>query len=315
MISQHLTSLKHPTHPMNHTYFTSHFVALSACLVSSLACASENPPRTTTLDPITVIVDGNLAEEQLIGPYQQPEWTSRRRFGSVRTYVLPPWQVETESWWRPKVSRGDHDLSSLFQQEIEIGLPGRFMLDFYLNFTDGDNEEFKYMGEQYELRYALADWGKLLFNPTIYLELKNNRHGPNVYEIKLLLADDFGPRWHWGVNLAFEQETGGEIERVLGLTSAVSYTVIDQVLSVGLETKYEAVNVHGARSDYAHEFGAGPSLQWRPTKHSHLDLVGLFGITDDAPAFAGYMIFGIDLGRGGEKEDGSGYAPISARSN
>ena len=282
------------------------------CLASSFA--AENSVLTAA-PPMTVIVNGNLAEEQLIGPYQQPEWTSRRRFGSVRTYVLPPWQVETETWWRPKVSRGhEHDLSSLFQQEIEIGLPGRFMLDFYLNFTDGDNEKFEYKGEQYELRYALADWGKMLFNPTVYLELKNNRHGPNVYEIKLLLADDFGPRWHWGVNLAFEQETGGELERVLGLTSAVSYTAIDQVLSLGIETKYEEVNVHGNRSEHVHEFGAGPSIQWRPTKHSHLDLVGLFGITDDAPAFAGYVIFGIDLGHSGEKE-GGGYVPISARSN
>src|SRR6185369_12987607 len=35
-----------------------------------------------------------LLEAQPIGPNQQPEWTTRRRFSTTRIYVLPPWQFE-----------------------------------------------------------------------------------------------------------------------------------------------------------------------------------------------------------------------------
>ena len=51
-----------------------------------------------------------------------------------------------------------------------MGFEPRMQLDLYLR-TDqeGDDSEML-IGQQVELRYALADWGKLWGNPTIYLE-------------------------------------------------------------------------------------------------------------------------------------------------
>ena len=66
--------------------------------------------------------------------------------------------------------------------------------------------DFHYQSFNVELRWALADWGKIWGNPTLYAEYKfaDEHWGPDVYEFKLLLGDQFAPRWHWGVNFVWE---------------------------------------------------------------------------------------------------------------
>ena len=59
------------------------------------------------------------SEEDPVGPNLQPEWTTRRRFATTRTYVLAPFQVEVESWWKgkfPKAGGSEH----LFQEAMPL---------------------------------------------------------------------------------------------------------------------------------------------------------------------------------------------------
>src|SRR5262249_517154 len=128
--------------------------------------------------------------------------------------------------------------------------------------------------------------------------------------VKLLLGQDLAPRWHWGFNLFYEQEVGGGRESEMGFAQAISYTVKDEKLSVGLEMKLERTSHPNLSGSPAIEFDLGPRIQWRPTRRTQLDLVPLFGVTKDSPLLEAWVVFGFDIGPGGSHEL---MAPTSSR--
>lgn len=99
---------------------------------------------------VTVIGNPVLSRDTLIGENRQPEWTAHRRFATTRVYVLPPWQVEFEQWWRGKFPR-EGKPEHLFQTEIGIGLPYRLQLDFYEN-VEHASSGTRHAGTQVEAR-------------------------------------------------------------------------------------------------------------------------------------------------------------------
>ncbi|MEY4483497.1 MAG: hypothetical protein RL693_949 [Verrucomicrobiota bacterium] len=270
--------------------------------------ATDTPTVTVTAPADTSI----LKEDALVGPYNQPEWTGHRRFTTTRVYIQKqPWEIGVEQWWRVRTYDGK-PTKHLFIQELEIGLPHRMQLDLYYDWVH-ENGETESKDFAVELRWALADWGKIPLNPTLYGEYKftDDDYGSDVFEFKLLLGDDFGPRWHWGLNFAFEAETGGEEKaNEFAVTQGIGYTIIDQVLSAGLEMQFKYENTKGNRDNGEHKFQIGPSLQWRLSKNTHLDLVGMFGCTDESPSFEGFVVFGYDFG-GREPKKTEGYKPVS----
>jgi len=288
--------------------FSTTLLAAALC-VGSLSAA---PPDRTL--PTVVVEDSpaptsSLGEEALVGPYDQPEWTGHRRFTTTRVYLQrQPWEIGFEQWWRVRTYDGEPS-KHLFIEELEIGLPHRFQLDLYYDWA---HEKGRTISKDYavELRYALADWGVIPLNPTLYAEYKftDDDYGSDVYELKLLLGDDLAPRLHWGVNFVFERETHDEEAQELAATQGLSYTIIDEVLSAGLEMQYKYETVKGDRHNGEKKFQIGPSVQWRPTHNTHLDLVALVGCTKDSPDYEGFVIYGIDLGRPGSP---SHYKPVS----
>jgi hypothetical protein len=58
---------------------------------------------------------------------------------------------------------------------------------------------------------------------------------PDKIEGRLLFGDELAPRWHWGVNLNGEFETGGEREYEYQISGGLSYTVVDEKFQVGVE--------------------------------------------------------------------------------
>lgn len=268
------------------------FIAVSA--------AGQNQPGAA--DSESVVVSGApVSEETLIGGNQQPEWTAYRRFATTRIYVLPPWQFEFEQWWKgkfPDEGKPEH----LFQSEIEVGLPYRFQLDFYENIENTAEDTTRHAGNQIEMRWAFADWGKILLNPTLYGEWKFNDHAPDAFELKLLLGQELAPRWHWGFNVFYEQEINGVRTTETGFSQAVSYTAVDSKISIGAEMNFERTTKKGSRGDPEIEFLIGPSVQWRPTRRMHLDLVSLFGATPDSPVVEAYVVFGYAFGPGSDSK-------------
>ena len=253
--------------------------------------------RSFELPAITVTGErtaSDLREEDRIGPYAQPRWTATRRFPSTRVYVVPEGKVEIEYWLRPTFTReGDTEIRTLY--EIEFGLPYRFQLDLYFRTDqDGDGSEIL-IGQQVEVRWALADWGVIPGNPTLYLEWVGLEQRPDKVEAKLLLGGELAPRWHWGSNFVAELETGGGREYEYQLTGAISYTLIDERLSLGAEMQAIFADVKDDRGDFTQTYLLGPSVQFRPMPAMTINLAPLAGFGPDAPYAQVYLNIGYEF--------------------
>ncbi|MBA3273438.1 MAG: hypothetical protein H0T11_06150 [Chthoniobacterales bacterium] len=257
----------------------------------------------TTLDQQR---DGALQQSAPVGPYNQPEWTLQRSFSTSRVYVRPAGSVEFVQYWTPEFKDGEVEHS--FREEIEIGLPYRFQLDLYQNWGIDEEGDSFYKGSSVELRYALADWGRIPLNPTLYAEWNFNDDAPDVWELKLLLGETFARRWNWAANIVFEQETGGERETEIALSSSLSYALIDRTLNVGVEGLIERKTEKGARDDPEYEVLLGPSVNVRPTRNSFITAAPLFGLTDDSPDVEVFIVAGLEFKfggpRGADEEEG-----------
>jgi hypothetical protein len=144
-----------------------------------------------------------------------------------------------------------------------------------------------------ELRYALAKWGKIPLNPTLYGEWNFNDNASDVWELKLLLGENFGNRWNWAANFTFEQETGGEREREIALSSALTYAVIDPTLNVGVEMLWERKTDKASRNNPEYEFLLGPSINVHPTRWSFVTVAPLVGATEDSPDVEIFVVAGF----------------------
>lgn len=236
----------------------------------------------------------DLREEELIGPYNQPRWTARRRFPGTRVYVRPPGAVEFEYWLRPTIEKsGDTAIRTLY--EISVGLPYRLQLDLYLRTDSGGDGEETQVGQQVELRWALADWGVIWGNPTLYAEWVQKDGGPDVFEAKLLLGGELAPRWHWGANLVAELETGGDREYEYQLTGGVSYALVDSIFSIGAEAQLVLLDTHDNRGSYQTTLFIGPSLIWSPFEQLNIEFAPLVGVTQESPDFRAYLVVGWEF--------------------
>ena len=265
-------------------------------------------PSATELPQVTV--SDQLLENAPTGAGGAPEWTRERRFSTTRVYLQQgPGEFGFEQWYRGRYYK-DGTAQNKFKEELEIGLPFRLQLDLYANWTTDEHRYTVQDEVAVEVRWALADWGKLPLNPTLYGEYSFVHDDSDVVELKLLLGDNFGPRWHYGLNFSIEQQVGGAHSTELLAAQGISYTLIDQKLSVGLEMEFIHTSETGNRHDPSVEFNIGPSIQWRPTSNTHLDIVPLIGTTKDSPHAEVFLIFGIDFGPGASKSSGDGKGSV-----
>jgi len=295
----------------------------AAIAITTTFCAAQNqaaePPGPDPSDspfsmPAVIVTGTNaLRDEFLLGPNQQPEWTARRPWATTRVYVHPPWQTAFELGWDASFLRHGKP-QHLLQEEIELGLPHRFQVDFEnhdQNFREGEEADgWRHDSNSLELGYAFADWGRLLLNPTIKGEWKFNNGAADAWEVQLLLGEELAPELHWGLNLFFEHQIGDDRHQEIAVSQAASYTLIDQKLSAGVEMKFSSESDKDSRNDPENHLGIGPSFQWRPTRRTHLDVVPLFGIGHSSPQVELLVFFGFEFGPGSK---GEGVVPASLR--
>ena len=254
--------------------------------------------RMSSYEMPAVNVEGEalsaFREEDKIGPYGQPRWTARRFTPVTRVYVRPPGTIEFEYWLRPTIDKdGNTEIRTLY--EMSVGLPYRFQLDMYIRTdSDGDGGETE-VGQQLELRWAIADWGKIWGNPTLYAEWVQKDSSPDQFEFKLLLGDELAPRWHWGVNLVAELELGGEREYEYQTTFGLTYALIDSVLSVGIDAQWLFADTKDDRGDFSNTVFVGPTIQWRPFEQLRIAFAPLVGVTDESPDFRAFLNVGWEF--------------------
>jgi hypothetical protein len=251
---------------------------------------------------LEVVGEPLLAEEERIGDYGQPRWTARRRFPTTRVYVIPAGMVELEWWFRYAGPFDDpldkRELRSAW--ELSMGLGHRLQLDLYLQGKqEGQEGSFGIDTEKVEVRYAFADYGEVWGNPTIYLEWIHRNAACDKLEGKLLLGGELGRGWHAALNAVYEAEIAGEGESETAITGAISHTVIDSALALGLEAEVALVDFAGARFKYVEqEYLLGPSLAWSPVPPANVLFAPLVGIARDATedtnegAFKAWLVAG-----------------------
>jgi len=279
----------------------------ATCLCLVLAAALSNLQAQDTAEIAGVEVRASGVDESAfgqtvpVGPYHQPQWTTQRAFSTTRVYVRPPGSLEFVQYWTPEWKGGGSEHA--FREELEIGLPHRFQLDFYQNWGIDDESKSFYKGSSVELRYALADWDRIPLNPTLYAEWAFNDAVPDVWELKLLLGETFARRWNWAANLVYEQETGGTRETEIAFSTA---------LNVGFEALAERKTEQGSRSRPEYELLVGPSINVHPTRNSFVTVAPLFGKTKDSPDVELFVVAGFQFSFGGPRREREGpQAPAS----
>jgi hypothetical protein len=281
-------------------------------------------------EPPTYKVQATPLQDELgVGPTNKPLWTDHRASPVTRIYLqVDPGEVGFEQWFDIRVSKrtGVNPTEVRMSEEFEFGLGYRFQLDLYANtiFQEtGSTSTLDIRSWAGELRWALANWGEIPTNPTLYLEyILWNTAAPSTdgaaasLEGKVLLGDDLAPGWHWGANFFVEHTLNGSVLET-GVTLSVFATIIDQVLSGGFATEY----VYEADGPPLVPTGPhirtrglylGPSLQIRfaptPTEvevngvpqrikkpRAHLDIEPLWGLTGESDRARVTIIFGWDF--------------------
>jgi hypothetical protein len=272
----------------------------------------------------------NVTGQESVSAYGAPEAFSRSRLGALtQAYVLPAFTVYTGldyEFTDPPQGLPDH----LFTQELEIGLPYRFGVAVENN-VDAFHGSVRESSVSIETRYALADWDKIPLNPTLFAEYRigvgplnetaevgsqphegdegdqGSRRTPNAYELRLLLAEDFGDKVEWALDGFFEQELSGDRGREWGFAQSIAVPILQEreKLKLGIEMLYRNHTDHPTRSDPTQLFELGPSLAWKLTRSARLDFTPLFGTSSAGPAVQTFLIFSFLLeppGEGGESE-------------
>lgn len=279
--------------------------ALSELLAAAAGAQPVDALPAVQLDAINVTgktadsLHGVESEFDLVGPANQPEWTTRRAFAETDIYVIPPGEIEFNQFYISSHPRHDKP-KNLFESEFEFGLPWRTQCDLELKYSI-DHGRLRRDGVLVELPHALADWGEISLNPTIDAGWRFNARKPDAYFISLLLAEDFGKKVHFGAGLSFENQIAGEREQSYELNTAFTYSAIDTTLSLGAEllleheTERTGFGVGGANRVHSTSLMAGPIVLFKPTLGTHLGLMPLFGLTNDAPVAEVFVVFGVDL--------------------
>ncbi|HEV8419057.1 MAG TPA: hypothetical protein VGQ43_09980 [Candidatus Udaeobacter sp.] len=306
---------------------------LAICCAALVFFASNYSALAQATTEEAVVITG----EEVPSAYGAPPGFSRARFSNaVSAYVLPPWAFFFGELFEGQGFRhGPPDY--LFTQEIEMGLPFRFNVAAEAQF-----ERFNGGGGarsvSLEARWALAEWNKIPLNPTLFAEYKFGvgtiRHEevqppmgeggeeeeeeeggppkvPDAYEFRLLLAQDFGEHVEWAMNWFFEKENTGDRGREWGFSQAAMTPILlpNERLKVGIEMQYKNTTVKGTRGDPLHSFTIGPTLAWKPTAQTRVDISPLFGCTAGAPVADVFVAFSWLFG--GER--GEAEAPVSSR--
>jgi len=320
---------------------TSRFVELGG-LIPLVACACLIFPavnhsalaQATTEEPIVV------TGEEVPSAYGAPPGFSRSRFSNLtNAYVLPPWAVYAGIIYQGdalRFNRPDH----MFTEEVEVGLPYRFGIAIE-NSIEAFRGNVQDRSFSIEARYALADWNKIPLNPTIFAEWKFgigdilhdegppeplgkgeaqafiNEHNPlpDAYEVRLLLSEDFFEKVEWALNGFFEQEVTGDRGREYGFAQSAMMPILlpEERLKAGVEMQFTTFTDKGIRDMPSYRFIIGPTIAWKPTRNTRLDVSPLFGATDDSPKASVFVVFSMLFGPPGASEAEHGEAPASTR--
>jgi len=194
-----------------------------------------------------------------------------------------------------------------------MGLPARFTVGIQnqIEHFAGDTRDRSFT---FEARYALANWNKLLLNPTISAEyrfgLSNGLHDSG--ELALLISHDFPHLIEWAMNIFVDQEFGGRQSTSAGFAQSVEVPLLlpEEKLEAGVEMQYQSGGERIGGRGSTKGLAIGPTLAWRPTKSVRFDVSPLIGCSDHTPVVQVFAVFSFSFGG---PATGDTETPASAR--
>ena len=257
----------------------SSYAQYSNSAISRGSAARDTIKATVTMNEVIVTTKKHPLQTR-VGEYNQPLWSTIRMFPSTRVYVMnPPGTGMYEKWFDIR-DRRNGPAQVRMRDEFTFGLGKRLQVDLYSHTVyDGEagNKTFAWRGFSWEVRYALADWGKIWGNPTLYFEHKL-LNGNMGIEPKLLLGDNLGTNGIWGLNLIYEANlapTREGQEREYAGTASYGY-ILNNDITVGASTMYR--NNDGNST----ELYIGPLLQYRFNGRTSLSIEVMPGLTQES---------------------------------
>lgn len=257
----------------------SSYAQYSNSAISRGSAARDTIKATVTMNEVIVTTKKHPLQTR-VGEYNQPLWSTIRMFPSTRVYVMnPPGTGMYEKWFDIR-DRRNGPAQIRMRDEFTFGLGKRLQVDLYSHTVyDGEagNKTFAWRGFSWEVRYALADWGKIWGNPTLYFEHKL-LNGNMGIEPKLLLGDNLGTNGIWGLNLIYEANlapTREGQEREYAGTASYGY-ILNNDITVGASTMYR--NNDGNST----ELYIGPLLQYRFNGRTSLSIEVMPGLTQES---------------------------------
>lgn len=179
---------------------------LSALILLSAVWAQPVTAQDRSTESRHIIVEA----KELPSAYGAPPDLSHGRISTLtKSYVLSPYSFELEAGYEGSFFRRGLP-TQLFRQEIEMGLPARFTVGVQ-NEVENIAGATRDRSFTLETRYALADWNKLPFNPSISAEY---RFGlipttSDSAQLALLVSHDFPHLIESALNIFVERETSG----------------------------------------------------------------------------------------------------------
>jgi hypothetical protein len=260
-----------------------------------------------------VVVSGESQEGEHdqfteMGEYAQPAWAERSRFSATTSvYVLSPYEMFAGNIWETIFRRHGKTLHDL-TQEIDFGLLHRFEIgvENELGLAGSDPHE---TSATVEARYALANWNAIPLNPAISAEYifgvgksvndaaseRDFRRQPNAVAVRLLLGQNFGDHFGYGLNLGLEQDVSRDSGRELEMSQSVAYGAMKGELEFGAEMRYLHNTARRNPVD-RDELVTGPTIGWKPTRQLRISLAPLFGLTGDSPRVASFVLVSYEFG-------------------
>ena len=276
-----------------------------------ISCGVALYAQEETQQRVVVSAESEEAEHDQfteLGEYAQPAWAERSRFSSTTSvYVLSPYEMFVGTIWEAIFRRHGKALHDL-TQEVDFGLPHRFEvgLENELGLVGSDAHETSVIAEA---RYAFANWNAIPLNPAISAEYifgvgksvkdtgsdKDLRRQPNAVAVRLLLGQNFGDHFGYGLNVGLQQDVSRDSGREFEISQSVAYGAMKGKLEFGAEMRY-VHNTPQRNPVDRDELVTGPTIGWKPTRQLRISLAPLFGCTGDSPRVESFVLVSYEFG-------------------
>jgi len=276
-----------------------------------ISCGVALYAQEETQQRVVVSAESEEAEHDQfteLGEYAQPAWAERSRFSSTTSvYVLSPYEMFVGTIWEAIFRRHGKALHDL-TQEVDFGLPHRFEvgLENELGLVGSDAHETSVTAEA---RYAFANWNAIPLNPAISAEYifgvgksvkdtgsdKDLRRQPNAVAVRLLLGQNFGDHFGYGLNVGLQQDVSRDSGREFEISQSVAYGAMKGKLEFGAEMRY-VHNTPQRNPVDRDELVTGPTIGWKPTRQLRISLAPLFGCTGDSPRVESFVLVSYEFG-------------------